>query len=197
MFTGLVESVGILESVARTPSGIELGVTCPWDDLANGESISVSGVCLTVLSHAPGTFTVAAMTESVARTSIGGWAAGKKLNLERALRAGDRFGGHFVQGHVDGVGTVSDATRLTDSVLLDVSVPSGLSETLVLHGSVALDGVSLTVNRLQGDNLQVALIDYTLNHTALGDLRRGDPVNVETDVIGKHVRRLLAPYLNK
>lgn len=197
MFTGLVESVGVLESVVRAASGLEMRVTCPWDDLDDGESISVSGVCLTVLSHAPGAFTVAAMSESVARTSIGDWAAGKRLNLERAMRTGDRFGGHIVQGHVDGVGTVTDATRLADSVLLDVVVPAGLSETIVLHGSVALDGISLTVNRLEGDNLQVALIDYTLRHTALGDLRRDDRVNVETDMIGKHVRRLMAPYLNR
>jgi riboflavin synthase len=197
MFTGLIESIGTLESAGRTASGIELRVSCGWDDIVDGESISINGVCLTVLSQAPRAFAVAAMSETIGRTSIGDWTPGRKLNLERALRAGDRLGGHIVQGHVDGVGTVISATRQPDSVLLDVSLPRGLSETLVLHGSVALDGVSLTVNRLESDNLQVALIDYTLGHTALGDLREGDRVNVETDVIGKHVRHLMGPYLNR
>jgi riboflavin synthase len=113
------------------------------------------------------------------------------------MRADTRFGGHIVQGHVDGVGKVERAERHEDTVLVDVRLPQGLSETLVLHGSVAIDGVSLTVNRLEGDKLQVALIEYTLRHTALGGLKEGDKVHVETDVIGKYVQRLLAPYLNR
>ena len=197
MFTGLVESVGTVEAVTHTPAGVELRISCPWGDLADGESISVSGVCLTVLDKGDGWFTVAAMVMTIGRTAIGGWATGTRVNLERAMRADSRFGGHIVQGHVDGVGTVSAVTREGDAVLVDVALPSGTADTLVLHGSVALDGVSLTVNRLEGDSLQVALIDYTLRHTTLGRLEKASRVHVETDVIGKYVKGLVAPYLNR
>ena len=197
MFTGLVEGVGTVIEVKRTDAGVELRIEYPWADLAEGESISVNGACLTVLRHGAGSFTVAAMVMTIDRTAIGDWTAGRRVNLERAMRADNRLGGHMVQGHVDGVGTVERIGRQTDAVLLDLSLAPGLSETLVLHGSVAVDGVSLTVNALEGDKLQVALIDYTLQHTALGDVQKGGRVHVETDIIGKYVRGLVAPYLNR
>ena len=197
MFTGLVEAVGTITAVTETPAGVELRVECPWSDLTEGESISISGVCLTVLEYNERWFTIAAMVMTVGRTTVGEWKAGQRLNLERAMRADSRFGGHIVQGHVDGVGAVESVRREGDAVLVDVLLPEGLASTLVLHGSVALDGVSLTVNRLEGDKLQVALIDYTLQHTTLGSLKKGSSVNVETDVIGKYVRGLVAPYLNR
>jgi riboflavin synthase len=197
MFTGLVEAVGTVEEVSRTDAGIEARISSPWSDLADGESISVAGVCLTVLSKGSGWFTVAAMVMTVGRTAVGDWRAGTQVNLERAMRADSRFGGHIVQGHVDGLGEVSAVSREGDAVLVDVVLPGGLADTLVLHGSVTLDGVSLTVNRLEGDSLQVALIDYTLRHTTLGTLREGSRVHVETDVIGKYVKGLVAPYLNR
>ncbi len=197
MFTGLVETIGTVEEVGSTDAGVELRITSPWNDLADGESISVSGVCLTVIDKAPGSFTVAAMIMTISRTAIGGWTPGTRVNLERAMRADARLGGHIVQGHVDGVAVVSAVTREEDAVLVDVDLPRGLADTLVLHGSVALDGVSLTVNRLEGDSLQVALIDYTLRHTTLGTLEKGSKVHVETDVIGKYVKGLVAPYLNR
>lgn len=197
MFTGLIEAVGNVTEVRQSPAGVELRIECPWRDLAGGESISVSGVCLTVLGSGDGWFTVAAMVMTISRTAIGEWKRGTRVNLERAMRADSRFGGHIVQGHVDGVGLVDGVTRQGDALLIDVQLPLGLSETLVLHGSVALDGVSLTVNRLEGDKLQVALIDYTLGHTALEDLEKGSRVHVETDVVGKYVRALVAPYLNR
>lgn len=197
MFTGLIEAVGNITEVRKTPAGVELRIDCPWSDLTAGESIAVSGVCLTVLDFGDGWFTVAAMVMTMSRTAIGEWRSGVRVNLERAMRADSRFGGHIVQGHVDGVGLVEGVTRQGDALLIDVKLDSGLSETLVLHGSVAVDGVSLTVNRLEGDKLQVALIDYTLGHTALGDLVKGSRVHVETDVVGKYVRALVAPYLNR
>jgi riboflavin synthase len=197
MFTGLVEQVGIVEAVAMTEAGVELQISCTYRDLEDGESINVSGVCLTVREKGDGWFKTAAMVMTISRTAIGDWGAGTQVHLERAMRADTRFGGHIVQGHVDGVGLVERAERFEDTVLVDVRLPQGLSETLVLHGSVAIDGVSLTVNRLEGDKLQVALIEYTLRHTALGGLKEGDKVHVETDVIGKYVQRLLAPYLNR
>lgn len=196
MFTGLVDEVGTVSSVRQTDAGVELRIETGYPDLETGESISVSGVCLTVLEHGPGWFTVAAMTMTIGRTVIGKWVAGARVNLERAMRADSRFGGHIVQGHVDGVARVLRVEQAADAVLVDLGLVPELAKTLVLHGSVAVDGVSLTVNALEGDKLQVALIDYTLRHTSLGDLREGAEVHVETDVIGKYVQRLAVPYLN-
>ena len=197
MFTGLVEAIGTISKVQKTASGIELRIESPWSDLTQGESISVNGACLTVLNHGSGWFSVAAMVMTVARTAIGDWRAGSRVNLERAMRADGRFGGHIVQGHVDGVGTVSSVLRDDDALLVDVDLPPGLANTAVLHGSVTVDGVSLTVNRLEGDKLQVALIDYTLSNTTLGEVSAGSRVHIETDVIGKYVSGLVAPYLNR
>ena len=197
MFTGLVEAIGTISDVQKTASGLELRIECSWNDLAEGESISVNGVCLTVLDSGSGWFTVAAMVMTVSRTAIGDWHAGSRVNLERAMRADGRFGGHIVQGHVDGVGTVSSVSRDDDTLLVEVDLPRGLANTAVLHGSVAVDGVSLTVNGLEGDKLQVALIDYTLSHTTLGEVSEGSRVHIETDVIGKYVSGLIAPYLNR
>ncbi len=197
MFTGLVEAVGTVTAVSQTDAGTELRIECPWADLTEGESIAVSGACLTVLEKGAGWFTVAAAVMTIGRTAIADWNQGTRVNLERAMRAHSRFGGHIVQGHVDGVGMVTDTRRTGDAILVDVQLPAGLVDTLVLHGSVALDGVSLTVNGLESDKLQVALIDYTLGHTALGELGKGSRVHVETDVIGKYVKGLVAPYLNQ
>jgi riboflavin synthase len=123
---------------------------------------------------------------------MGDWRAGRRVNLERALKVGDRLGGHFVQGHVDGVATVEDARQQGDARLVDLALPPGLAELMVQHGSVAVDGVSLTVNDLPMPGmLQLSLIDYTLRHTTLGDLARGDRVHVEADMLGKYVQRLL------
>ncbi len=197
MFTGLVEAVGEIAAIATTDAGVEFTIEGPWFDLADGESIAVNGVCLTVREIHGATFKVAAMVMTTGRTTTGDWTPGRRINLERAMRADSRFGGHIVQGHVDGVGVVLGVRQDQDTVLLDVSIPEGLRETLILHGSVTVDGVSLTVNSLKSDKLQVALIDYTLRHTSLNDLREGARVNIETDVIGKYVRGLVAPYLNR
>jgi len=196
VFTGLIEDVGTIESVRRAEAGVELRIACAFTDLENGESISVNGACLTVLDCGPQWFTAAAMVMTTSRTTIGDWKEGRRVNLERAMRADARLGGHIVQGHVDGVAVVENVERVQDTLLMNVVLPSGLAPTVVLHGSVTLDGVSLTVNALDGDKLQVALIDYTLRHTALADVGEGGRVHVETDVIGKYVQRLVAPYLN-
>ena len=196
MFTGLIEEVGVIESIGHNEAGLEVRIASAFTDIKPGESIAVSGPCLTVRTCGPGWFSVAAMTMTVGRTTIGDWREGRRVNLERAMLADARLGGHIVQGHVDGVGLIEATEQLSDTLLMNVGLPAGLSQTLVLHGSVTLDGVSLTVNALDGDKLQVALIDYTLRHTALQDLRQGHRVNVETDVIGKYVQRLVAPYLN-
>jgi riboflavin synthase len=197
MFTGLIEQVGEVESVRQTDAGRELRIRAPFKDLAAGESIAVNGACLTVREFGPGWFDAAAVLTTVERTTIGGWKTGTRVNLERSLRATDRLGGHIVQGHVDCVGVVVSRDLAGDAVLIDLSLPASIEPLFVLHGSIAVDGVSLTVNELKPSGLQLSLIDYTLRHTTLGDLRVGSRVHVEADIIAKHLRRLLEPYLRE
>ena len=195
MFTGLVEDVGTIEQLRLTPAGRELRVRCHYDDLASGESIALDGACLTVREHGPSWFTVAAVVTTLERTTIGEWGVGRRVNLERAMRAGSRFGGHLVLGHVDGVATVTDIETQGDALLVNLALPDGLSELMIPHGSLTVDGVSLTVNELpHPDVVQLSLIEYTLSHTTLGELRIGQHVQIEGDVIGKYARRMLAPY---
>ena len=197
MFTGLIEEVGEVESVRQTDAGRELRIRASFSDLADGESIAVNGVCLTVREFGAGWFTAAAVTTTLERTAIDGWKKGTRLNLERAMRPGDRLGGHIVQGHVDTVAVVSAVERRGDALIVDLSLPQSLEPLFVSHGSIAVDGVSLTVNELRPGGLQISLIEYTLRHTTLGDLRPGTRVHVEADVIAKHVRRLLEPYMRE
>ena len=193
MFTGLVDDVGTIERVITTEAGRELRVRCRYDDLADGESIAVNGACLTVREHGPGWFTAAAVVTTLERTTIGEWKAGTRLNLERALRAGDRLGGHIVQGHVDCVGEVVGLERRGDALLIDVAVPEEVALLMVQHGSVTVDGVSLTVNELPATAVfQLSIIEYTERNTTLGTLGIGSRVHVEADVIAKHVQRLFA-----
>src|SRR5882672_1828483 len=197
MFTGLIEQVGEVENVRQSSAGRELRIRAPFDDLTSGESIAVNGACLTVREFGAGWFEAAAVTTTLERTAIGDWKKGTRVNLERALRAGDRLGGHIVQGHVDCVGVVAAVDRAGDALLVDVSLPASVEPLFVLHGSIAVDGVGLTVNELKPGGLQFSLIDYTLRHTTLGDLRVGSRVHVEADIIAKHLRRLLEPYLRE
>lgn len=197
MFTGLIEAIGEIERVRQTDAGRELRIRVPFTDLSPGESIAVNGACLTVRDFGSGWFDAAAVLTTLERTTIGDWKQGTRLNLERSLRPGDRLGGHIVQGHVDGVGIVAAREQAGDALLIDVSVPGTIESLFVLHGSVAIDGVSLTVNELKPGGLQLSLIEYTLSHTTLGDLKEGSRVHVEADVVAKHVRRLLEPYLRE
>jgi riboflavin synthase len=192
MFTGLVDDVGTIERVASTDAGRELRVRCRYDDLQDGESIALNGVCLTVREHGAGFFTCAAVSTTLALTTIGDWAIGRRVNLERALRPTDRLGGHFVLGHVDGVAQVTHTEVEGDALLVDLALPPDLSELMVERGSVAVDGVSLTIHAVPApDVVQVSIVDFTRQHTTLGVLHAGDAVHVEADVIAKHVRRLL------
>jgi len=197
MFTGLIEQVAEIDGVRQTNAGRELRVRASFTDLTTGESIAVNGACLTVREFGTGWFDVAAVTTTLERTTIGDWKKGTRLNLERALRPGDRIGGHIVQGHVDCVGVVAAVERAGDAVLVDLSLPSSIEPLFVLHGSIAVDGVSLTVNELKPGGLQLSLIEYTLRHTTLGELKPGARVHVEADVIAKHVRRLLEPHIRE
>jgi len=195
MFTGLVDDVGVVERVERTEAGRTLRVASRYTGLAIGESIAVNGACLTVLAIGEGWFEVAAVVTTLDRTTIGEWTEGRRVNLERAMRLGDRLGGHLVQGHVDGVGEVGSVERRDDALLVDVRLPAELEPLMVLHGSVAVDGVSLTVNALPSPGiLQLSIIDHTARHTTLGALQVGAAVHVEADMVGKYVRQLAAPY---
>jgi riboflavin synthase len=196
MFTGLIEDVGVIVEARDGAAGRELRVRSAFNGLSEGESIAINGVCLTVLTHGGGWFTVAAILTTLGRTDISSWVEGTRVNLERAMRADARLGGHIVQGHVDGVGTVESTATAGDARLVNVRLPRELADSMVPHGSIAVDGVSLTVNELPEAGLvQLSLIEYTLAHTTLGGLRAGSRVHVEADVIGKYVRHLLAPYM--
>jgi riboflavin synthase len=197
MFTGIVDAVGRIETVAANggrgtrDGGRVLRIRAPYRGLKKGESIAVNGACLTIEQVVKGGFTVHAVETTIGRTLIGDWAKGRTVNLERALRAGDRFGGHFVQGHVDGVGTVERVTTQGDALLLDIQLPRDVAETTVLHGSITVDGVSLTVNALPATGvMQVSLVPFTREHTTLGQLKQDARVHVEGDVLGKYVRQL-------
>lgn len=202
MFTGLVQEVATIDRVAASPtldregSATELRVSTRLTDLENGESISVNGACLTVFDAGEGWFSVQAMGATLGRTTVGDWKPGVRVNLERALTAGSRFGGHIVQGHVDCVGAVVATRQQDGALLMDIKAPTGFDRFLILHGSVAVDGVSLTVNSFpEPDTFQVALIDFTLRNTTLSDLAPGSRVHLEGDVIGKYVQRAIEPYV--
>jgi riboflavin synthase len=196
MFTGLITDVGSIDRVQSTDAGREFRIRTSYRDLTAGESIAVSGACLTVREFGEGWFTVAAVLTTLGRTTMGDWQSGRSVNLERSLAAGDRLGGHMVQGHVDAVAEVVGIERIADALLIEVAIPPQLVPLVVLHGSIAVDGVSLTVNAIPAENaIQLSLIDFTLKATTLGSLRAGDRVQVEADVIGKYVQRLVAPHL--
>ena len=196
MFTGLITALGEIREVSTTDAGRELVVAAPYEQVVTGESIACNGACLTVREQGAGWFRVAAVVTTLDRTTVGAWTVGTKINLERALAVGDRLGGHIVQGHVDGVGTVRQLERRGDAWLIDIDVTPAIDELLVPLGSIAVDGVSLTVNALPRPGvLQLSIIEHTLSHTTLGTLRSGDRVQLEADILAKHLKRLSAPLL--
>lgn len=198
MFTGLVQHVG--EVVDREPlgGGLAFAVRAPGlaGELADGESVSVEGVCQTVTGSDGASFTFESVRETLEKTTLDELEPGRRVNLERSLAVGDRMGGHFVQGHVDGTGAVVRVERAEESVYLDVELPPAAARSTVDGGSVALDGVSLTVQALRDPVAEVAVVPYTWAHTTLDRLQEGDRVNVEADLIGKYVERLVRPYVN-
>ena len=192
MFTGIITSVGTVLRASSSPEGFELTIRCEYPDLELGESIAVDGACLTVQEVGPGTFTVHIIQTSLERTRFREYIVGQRVNLERALRVGDRLGGHLVQGHVDAIGTVQSVRQHSDARLLDLAVPAEVGRVSIPLGSLTVDGVSLTVNGKTAPNLiQIALIPFTLQHTTLGDRRVGQRVHLEADTIGKYVAALL------
>lgn len=193
MFTGIVTARGRVVRVERQPDRLRVSIQAPYRDLVPGESVAVNGACLTVVEVAGECFQVEVVATTRDRTRLGEFVAGDEVNLERALAVGDRLGGHFVQGHVDGLGRVVAVRDREDARLVDLEVPPEVAEVTVLHGSIAVDGVSLTVNAIpEPGRVQVALIPYTRERTTLGRLQPGDRVHLEGDLIGKFVRQLLA-----
>ncbi len=192
MFTGLIEDIGSVRSVTGWGEGARLSIETPLAaELAEGDSIAVEGVCLTVTSKTDRNFEADVSPETFERTTMSGWRAGTKVNLERATRAGERLGGHLVTGHVDGSGAVIRVIERGDSREMWLRAASPLPGAIVEKGSVAVDGVSLTVSNLSEQGFAVALIPETLRRTTLGAKRAGDVVNLETDMIGKYVQHYL------
>ena len=194
MFTGLVTDMGVVERLEPRAGGARITIrpaTLPVDELVPGESVACNGACLTVVERGGGRMSFDAVPETLARTTLGSWRTGTRVNLERALRLSDRLGGHLVQGHVDAVGHVVRRDPGEHWDVVTFSMPPELAPYLVDKGSVTVDGVSLTVVEAAHDSFTVSLIPETLRRTTLGARAPGDPVNLEVDVIGKYVARQL------
>jgi riboflavin synthase len=196
MFTGLIADLGSVAAVEQDGEGATLQIESDLArQLSEGASIAVNGVCLTAIDVGGAGFRAQAIAETLRRSSLGGLHAGARVNLELALRADDRLGGHIVQGHVDGIATVSAAREEGFSRVLTFDIEPSLARYLVEKGSVAVDGVSLTVSGLGEDQFSVSLIPETLQRTNLGEIGEGATVNIEVDILAKHVERLMQSYL--
>ena len=197
MFTGLIEAIGEVVDISKVSNGLRLEIRAETArGVRDGDSVAVNGVCLTAVGvdGAAGVFGAEIGPETARVTSLGDLAPGSLVNLERALREGDRLGGHFVLGHVDGTGSVRDIRREGDFCWFTVSYPMGLAPLLIHRGSVAVDGISLTVARLAEGTFDVQVVPFTLAHTNLQSARQGQRVNLECDVLGKYVVRALEVY---
>ncbi len=196
MFTGLIEDVGTLLRIDKTASGarLTLQTALPTSDIKLGDSISCNGVCLTATRVEPGLFTADLSGETLTRSSFAQARAGSKINLERALRLGDRLGGHIVAGHVDGVGRIARVQRSQDAIYIDVTCPADLRKYTIEKGSIAVDGISLTINSLTPEGFGLALIPHSQEKTTLSTRSVGDTVNLEVDLVGKYVESLLGSH---
>jgi riboflavin synthase len=196
MFTGIVTDLGRVRAVLPGgDTGYEIETRYDTGTMAIGASIACSGVCLTAIERGPGWFRVQASAETRARSTLGGWRVGTPVNLERSLKLGDELGGHLVAGHVDGVGRLISERAEGDSVRLVFEAPAALAPGIASKGSVAVDGVSLTVNEVTGARFGVNIIPHTRAVTSLGSLKVGDPVNLELDLIVRYVARLMGKDL--
>ncbi|MEV7671262.1 riboflavin synthase [Streptomyces sp. NPDC000963] len=195
MFTGIVEELGEVVAVEKLEDASRFRLRGPLvtEGAQHGDSIAVNGVCLTVVEHGDGEFTADVMAETLKRSGLGALGVGSRVNLERPMAVGGRLGGHIVQGHVDGTGTVLERTPSEHWELVRVGLPAHLARYVVEKGSITVDGVSLTVVEVGDDWFTVSLIPTTLDLTTLGIKKSGDPVNLEVDVIAKYVERLLGP----
>lgn len=191
MFTGIIEGLGTVKSLTRVAGGLRMGIEAdfPLDKTGVGDSICVSGACLTIVRFQENIFEVDVAPETLSKTTLGQARVGVRVNLERALRLGDRLDGHLVTGHVDCVGVVQAKRAVANATLFSFGVPEALSRYVVQKGSVAVDGISLTVNACKRSTFEVSIIPHTAKMTTIGLKRVGDPVNIETDVTGKYIER--------
>ncbi len=195
MFTGIVTGLGTVKQIVPIGAGhdMRLVITAPWPDIGAipiGASIACSGCCLTAIDVGPDWFAVTASAETLSKTTLGAWAVGSRVNLERPLRVGDELGGHIVAGHVDGVGEVLSQMEEHGSVRLLFGVPDALARYIAPKGSVTVDGVSLTVNEVKGATFGVNIIPHTASVTSFGQLKAGELVNIEIDTVARYVARL-------
>ena len=196
MFTGLVETAGVVLRREEFEEGIRFRLSAPdlEGTLSEGDSLSIDGVCHTVFDIEGEEFSFESVRTTLSRTTLGEFVTGREANLERAIRAGEPMGGHLVQGHVDGVGEMVEVEHAGETVFLRFRMPAEVARLTVLYGSIAMDGISLTVNRLFQDVAEVAIIPYTWEHTNVRRLEGGTRVNLEADLVGKYVDQLLRPY---
>jgi riboflavin synthase len=195
VFTGLIQNVGRIHSIERDTDGARLYVETPLrDEMAPGDSVAVNGVCLTANGRVPGGFETEAMNQTLAVTSLGSLEVGDRVNLELAMKASDRLGGHIVQGHADGVGEVISVKRDGFARRLRVKLAPELLRYVIAKGSITLNGVSLTIADLGDSWAEVSLIPETLERTTFGEAAAGDRINVECDVVAKYVERLMTPF---
>lgn len=195
MFTGIIEEIGVLLGIRRGSDSAQLIIEAEkvLEGSQVGDSIAVNGVCLTAIRFDNRRFTADVMAETLAKTNLGLLHSGDKVNLERALRLGDRLGGHLVSGHIDGVGTITGLEKQDIATLVTVRAPREIMRYIIKKGSVAIDGTSLTVVDLETEHFRVSLIPHTAHATVLGLKRVGDTVNLEADIIGKYVEKLVSP----
>jgi riboflavin synthase len=199
VFTGIIEGLGTVESLTRAAGGLRMGIEAdfPMDKVEVGDSIAVSGACLTVVRFQDNTFEFDVAPETLSKTTLGQAKVGDRVNLERALCLGDRLDGHLVTGHVDCVGTVQAKRPQANAMLFAFGVPEALSRYIVQKGSVAVDGISLTVNACKTSSFEVSIIPHTAKITTMGFKKVGDTVNIETDMIGKYVERFTQHFANQ
>ncbi|MGQ9009561.1 riboflavin synthase subunit alpha [Bacillus stercoris] len=193
MFTGIIEETGTIESMKKAGYSMALTITCSkiLEDVHLGDSIAVNGICLTVTDFTKNQFTVDVMPETVKATSLNDLSKGSKVNLERAMAANGRFGGHFVSGHVDGTAEITRIEEKSNAVYYDLKMDPSLTKTLVLKGSITVDGVSLTIFGLTEDTVTISLIPHTISETTFSEKTIGSKVNIECDMIGKYMYRFL------
>ena len=194
MFTGIVEEVGIIKKITDKTSGVQIDISANkiMEDIDIGDSIAVNGVCLTVIKHLKNSFSLDLVSETLQKSNLGDLQIGNTVNLERALRANGRFGGHIVQGHVETLGVILEKQDQDDGALLSIGLDPEWMRFCIAKGSIAIDGISLTIAKIEANIIQIALIPHTLENTTLGNKGKSDTLNIETDIIGKYVTNLLS-----
>jgi len=193
MFTGLIEEIGTIENIVRQQDKMNLSIKAKkiLTDTKIDDSISINGICLTVVDIKTNSFAVQAVRETMRKSTIANWRKGEFVNLERAMKINDRLGGHIVQGHIDGIGTIDKITKLSDALELEIILPTGKNAYTIEKGSIAIDGISLTIAKKARDKIRIAVIPHTLNNTILKDKKVNDKINIEFDFFAKYIQNYL------